>query len=277
MTRHTSSFANDPTGLSTQHALPLATVLARNSKNLGNNLYTKMPSSDAPTAAAAAASNGETVAQRIAAMEQSTLVQLVEVYGFSQDAAVQAVDIVGPDVQDCCAFIINTGLGQDQGGPVVPKDDCPHLEKHFLLSLSQLGDSFDPSNTTCSHFQDSTSTGKSGGLGSAKIEVDNDTGACPSKENWLCLECGVLRCSRYVNGHGLHHWEATKANDTEENPKVGHCIGLSLSDFSVWCYQCESYLKHSSLYPLLEKMEELKFRDNKDGEKDLKPAAKSSE
>lgn len=235
-----------------------------------------MPSSDTPPAASAAAS-GETMAQRIENLETETFIQLVEIYGFSEDAAIQAVGIMGVDVQDCCAFILNSGLGLDQGGPVVPKGDCPHLEKHFLLSVSQLGDSFDPSNTTCSHFQDNTSTSKSGALGSAKVEVDNDTGACPSKENWLCLECGVLRCSRYVNGHGMRHWETTKANDTEGNPKVGHCIGLSLSDLSVWCYQCGSYLKHPSLYPILEKMEELKFRDNKDGDMDMKPAAKSSE
>ena len=242
-----------------------------------------MSSSDTPPPAAAAAAsaapsqdNDETLARKWAAMEQ-----LTQVYGFGHEAASQAIDILGPDVSACCAFILDSGLGQDQGGPVVPRDDCPHLDQHFVLSLSQLllmlGDSFDPSNTVCSHFQDAAGTG--GGqtsgtpaLGSAKVDVDNDTGNCPSKENWLCLECGVLRCSRYVNGHGLQHWETTRANaSTEETPKVGHCIALSLSDLSVWCYQCGSYLKHPSLDPLLQKLEELKFQGEQEG--DLKPAA----
>ncbi len=51
-------------------------------------------------------------------------------------------------------------------------------------------------------------------------------------ENWLCLKCNDLYCSRYVKGHFLNHHEN---NDT-------HNIGVSMADLSVWCYHCESYI-----------------------------------
>ena len=204
--------------------------------------------STAAAAAAAAASDNddddETMARKLEAFEQ-----LTTVYGFGPEAASEALNIMGPhDISACCSFILDSGLGFDQGGPVIPKEDCPHVQHHVkLLSTawwSQLlledddnDNSFDPTNTTCSHFQDTKTTttvtttataaaGETGASGSAKVEIDNETGVCSSKENWLCLECGVLRCSRYVNGHGLKHWEMTKANAiaTTEDPitKVGH-------------------------------------------------------
>merc|ERR1712188_198494 len=39
----------------------------------------------------------------------------------------------------------------------------------------------------------------------------------------------------------------------------GHCLALSLSDLSVWCYECESYVQHENLAPLVKQMELLKF------------------
>jgi hypothetical protein len=74
------------------------------------------------------------------------------------------------------------------------------------------------------------------------------SGECPSTENWICLECNASRCSRYVNGHSIHHAQST-----------GHCLAVSLSDLSVWCYECEAYVTHSSLKPILTRLEELKF------------------
>lgn len=50
-------------------------------------------------------------------------------------------------------------------------------------------------------------------------------------ENWLCLTCSQVFCSRYVQGHMVRH------NETE-----GHPIALSFSDASVWCYSCDSYI-----------------------------------
>ena len=48
-------------------------------------------------------------------------------------------------------------------------------------------------------------------------------------ENWLCLICSEIHCSRYVNAHMVRHGENT-----------GHAVTLSFSDLSVWCYTCDS-------------------------------------
>ncbi|XVE49306.1 hypothetical protein DITRI_Ditri01bG0072400 [Diplodiscus trichospermus] len=50
-------------------------------------------------------------------------------------------------------------------------------------------------------------------------------------ENWLCLCCKDVLCSRFVNKHMLEHHKQTT-----------HCIALSYSDLSVWCFACDSYL-----------------------------------
>lgn len=52
-----------------------------------------------------------------------------------------------------------------------------------------------------------------------------------TKENWLCLECSAVCCSRYVEGHMAKHNESTK-----------HQIAFSFSDGSFWCYDCDSYI-----------------------------------
>ena len=91
---------------------------------------------------------------------------------------------------------------------------------------------------------------------------------CPSGENWTCLHCGDTRCSRYVKGHNLVHYQSTHS-DAEKSLTVsqaasgmealGHCHALSHSDLSVWCYACEGYVEHPRLAPLRARMEAAKF------------------
>ena len=50
-------------------------------------------------------------------------------------------------------------------------------------------------------------------------------------ENWLCLTCSEVLCSRYVNCHMVDH-----------NAESQHPVALSFSDASVWCYSCDSYI-----------------------------------
>jgi len=93
--------------------------------------------------------------------------------------------------------------------------------------------------------------------------------------------CGESRCGRYGNRHALNHWRSTKQ---EEEAKVtvaeaasgrvvrGHCLALSLSDLSVWCYECDGYVQHECLEPLVKTMECLKFgRDNVEHSDEIKP------
>uniref|UniRef100_A0A914L3Z4 UBP-type domain-containing protein n=1 Tax=Meloidogyne incognita TaxID=6306 RepID=A0A914L3Z4_MELIC len=86
---------------------------------------------------------------------------------------------------------------------VTPLKTCPHL--------GQIADSKLPSD----------------GLNTkAACNKCSNTG-----ENWVCLKCFEVYCSRYVEGHALAHTEETK-----------HPLALSFADFSVWCYPCNSYI-----------------------------------
>jgi uncharacterized UBP type Zn finger protein len=206
-----------------------------------------------------------------------TLDQLTSVFGFTLEMAEAAVDAVGfHDINLCYNYILDNaddmGGAQDKGGPVTPIDSCPHIQNHVKLSLDQLP--FQPHATTCQRVTLTTTTKATGASAAGRFKSDlQDDGTCPGTENWLCLECGTIRCSRYVNGHGLVHWEQTKAaavaaaqeassSTSTEEDKHGHCVAVSLADLSVWCYVCNAYLRHPSLSAITQKLEVLKFADD---------------
>ena len=58
-------------------------------------------------------------------------------------------------------------------------------------------------------------------------------------ENWICLCCHMVFCSRYVHEHMVIH-------STESN----HLVALSFSDISVWCYGCDDYVDNAQLYEM---------------------------
>ena len=65
------------------------------------------------------------------------------------------------------------------------------------------------------------------------VFLDQACGTCEEPhENWQCLTCNTVLCSRYRNGHMLKHFEQTK----------DHAVCLSYSDLSIWCFQCENYI-----------------------------------
>jgi len=73
----------------------------------------------------------------------------------------------------------------------------------------------------------------------------NECVDCQDKgENWICLKCGSVFCSRFIKGHCSDHY----------THNVGHPICVSISDFSVWCYACDNYVTSPSLYPILNQM-----------------------
>ncbi|KAK3762831.1 hypothetical protein RRG08_040526 [Elysia crispata] len=55
-------------------------------------------------------------------------------------------------------------------------------------------------------------------------------------ENWVCLTCYKVECSRFVNEHMLYHRLETE-----------HNMVLSYSDISVWCYCCDHYVDNAAL------------------------------
>eukprot|EP00977_Amphora_coffeiformis_P021985 scaffold10157_cov162-Amphora_coffeaeformis.AAC.3 len=212
--------------------------------------------SSTPPAAASAGSNDTLLAKRMTVLDQ-----LTTVYGFDAGVANAALDAVGqPDVNLCYNYILDQGLGEDKGGPVFPIHTCPHVINRVRITEDQLPPN--PADTKCQHTVASTamsiSHSSGGGL---KGETDAD-GSCPGTENWLCLTCGALRCSRYANGHGLQHWRDTQKVETIEDGTTadGHCVAVSLSDLSVWCHVCNAYvINDQHLGGILQKLEKRKF------------------
>ncbi|XP_061195454.1 histone deacetylase 6-like isoform X1 [Saccostrea echinata] len=56
-------------------------------------------------------------------------------------------------------------------------------------------------------------------------------------ENWTCLVCYKIYCSRFVNEHMLMH-----------GVMETHLMCLSFSDLSVWCYGCDHYIDNPALF-----------------------------
>jgi NAD-dependent histone deacetylase SIR2 len=105
---------------------------------------------------------------------------------------------------------------------VDPKQDCPHLA---AISVDELIKNFTKEKflAPCS---------------------DCHT----NQENWLCMCCDEVFCSRYVEGHMARHKEETL-----------HNLAFSYSDASVWCYDCDDYVTSYRLRPFFEKFEKIKF------------------
>mmetsp|Transcript_3417 Transcript_3417/g.7110 ORF Transcript_3417/g.7110 Transcript_3417/m.7110 type:complete len:418 (-) Transcript_3417:1331-2584(-) len=107
---------------------------------------------------------------------------------------------------------------------VTPKMDCPHVEVQLDADIS--------------HYND--------------FELTDPCQDCRNVgENWICLVCKNVKCSRYVNSHGVAHFNETS-----------HCLALSMCDLSVWCYSCDKYIEHDSLYYILKHFRELKYGTN---------------
>lgn len=96
---------------------------------------------------------------------------------------------------------------EDKGGYVDPKRDCPHMTDMVNRELS---------------------IGRARSVLSSGCEAP-DCG--DASENWMCLQCGKVACSRYVKEHMLMH-----ALDD------GHLLSTSLRDLSTWCHGCNTYV-----------------------------------
>ena len=223
------------------------------------------------SAAAPSNTNDYTIAQALHCHEQ-----LTETYGFPSSIASLAMDTIGrPDVMECCHFILENELAEDGGGPIVPISDCPHTAHHVCIPTMELSP---PSLwEECTHHISAgeeerlMSSGKCHPHTKGKSlpgVTGSGSSSCPRGQNWICLECNAVRCSRYVNGHGQLHWEWSKQNPSQRGKDgAGHCIAMSMQDLSIWCYACQAYLHNESLLPYLKRMEELKFgKEGKDGD-----------
>lgn len=69
-----------------------------------------------------------------------------------------------------------------------------------------------------------------------------------SVENWMCLACGHVACSRYVRGHARRHGETAR-----------HAVALSFADLSAHCYECDAYVTGEAVRPFTDALHEVKF------------------
>ena len=91
---------------------------------------------------------------------------------------------------------------------VEPKKDCPHCIPENITPIEEFAD----------------------------ITVTTPCVDCGhTKENWVCIKCKVIGCSRYVESHMVAH------NNSEHHP-----IALSFADFSFWCYAFPPKINPSS-------------------------------
>ncbi|XP_070571561.1 histone deacetylase 6-like [Ptychodera flava] len=74
------------------------------------------------------------------------------------------------------------------------------------------------------------------------------------RENWVCLICYEVYCGRYINEHMVEH------SCVSEHPMT-----LSFSDFSVWCYVCDSYVHNEKLLPAKRAAHRSKFGEDMPG------------
>eukprot|EP01099_Mayorella_cantabrigiensis_P007259 TRINITY_DN6355_c0_g1_i1.p1 TRINITY_DN6355_c0_g1~~TRINITY_DN6355_c0_g1_i1.p1 ORF type:complete len:152 (-),score=39.60 TRINITY_DN6355_c0_g1_i1:155-568(-) len=106
----------------------------------------------------------------------------------------------------------------ETGFYVVPKFDCSHT--HSIKPELTVPPLWKCEGTDCGH----------------------------EEENWLCLTCSKIFCSRYVKGHMAEH-----------KNQSGHPIALSFSDLTVWCYDCDSYIRDPCVNNILQQVHTMKF------------------
>lgn len=115
---------------------------------------------------------------------------------------------------------------------IKPKYDCPHIKD--AMDIEKVNNFFE---------------------NAIDIEMLHEKCEdCEEKsENWLCVSCFDLFCSRYKNQHMKLHYES-----------IGHCIGFSLSDASFWCFTCDSYIDSEFLNKLRLLFSDMKFGKGND-------------
>lgn len=112
---------------------------------------------------------------------------------------------------------------------VVPLNHCPHL------SLLDPTTAPERNLDTLPNIQIATSNLSTLILG---IDTEAACAACDSSiENWICLHCFAVFCSRFVQEHMLFHHLDTQ-----------HPLALSIRDLSVWCFACDAYVDNAVLY-----------------------------
>ena len=113
------------------------------------------------------------------------------------------------------------------------------------------------SNKNCPHIGELIPFNNLNSLNFSELKCKN----CEENSDlWICLFCGESFCGRYKNRHFYSHYQENKI----------HCIGISILDLSVWCYNCTtigfddpgSYIESELINKYVEILCSKKFSDN---------------
>ena len=158
-----------------------------------------------------------------------TVQTLVEVYGFELERCVDAVQFLGEDNSADVSLAVDWLLenGEEDKGGAVNFVHCKYLDAVTATATSSgkqkvggTAASVEPPLIAPSQL--------AFGLPCAR--------GCASTENWICLQCGLTHCGRYVKKHALAH-----------HNECGHSPAVSVADLSVWCYKSNAYVEHPRL------------------------------
>lgn len=97
--------------------------------------------------------------------------------------------------------------------------ECPHLEESAKITAPSVKSENLPQQFTCS--------------------------VCKTEKGpWICLCCGVVNCSRYVNGHARKH--------QEEKPT--HTVCMDCDSYAAFCYVCDEFVINDTKSGHLDKL-----------------------
>lgn len=97
--------------------------------------------------------------------------------------------------------------------------ECPHLEESAKITAPSVKSENLPQQFTCS--------------------------VCKTEKGpWICLCCGVVNCSRYVNGHARKH--------QEEKPT--HTVCMDCDSYAAFCYVCDEFVINDTKTGHLDKL-----------------------
>lgn len=131
--------------------------------------------------------------------------------------------------------------------------DCPHIGDNVVLrkdavrnlKLTLVGQSAPSSETSGTTVVSSTSSSP------ASFSKLWKCAECSGKDNWMCLQCGSVRCGRYESGHALKH-----------SSQRNHSICINTINLSVYCYKCDEFVVNDTTDNVLEEIrQELKDGD----------------
>ncbi|XP_076444312.1 ubiquitin carboxyl-terminal hydrolase 3-like isoform X2 [Babylonia areolata] len=66
------------------------------------------------------------------------------------------------------------------------------------------------------------------------------------KSPWICLQCGIINCGRYVNAHAKKHFEETESEK--------HHVCMDCHDYMAFCYTCDEFVINDTAAGHLEKL-----------------------